>query len=100
MSYVDPSDLTAVPYVKQLNYNFMDGSQGTKLSNYMSTRRLFPDTNVKDANFSSLYSTNPATSWYWNFIVWSEDATAYDVIFDIKIVYYTIMTRNDDMNES
>lgn len=100
LPYSDPSDISAMPYCRQLVYNAMDGSRGTKLSAYCSTRKLFPDFNTKDNTFSSLYSASPATQWYWCIFIWDEDSSAADLVFDFKIKYYCIMTRNSNMNES
>lgn len=100
LTAVDPSDLTASPFTRQLCYNSIDGSRGTRLSNYMSTRRLHPDTVYKDDRFASLYNTSPANRWYWHFVLWDMDATDANILFDVRITYYCQISRNNTIDES
>lgn len=101
----DISDLRMAPYHKETMYdNVTETTRGAKLKNYCSTKRLFTDSKVIQGN-NVAYNAAPsgAYSWYWQ-IIFTVDGTNDDldfyVYFDVKIAYYTMVSRAELPNES
>lgn len=99
----DISDVRMLPMRVETTY---DGAQettkGAKMKNYCSTRRVFNEGSSADFGFTSAYSTNPSGTWYWlvHFYTDVYDDEEVDIYFDVKIKYYTILSRGDMPNES
>jgi len=102
ISYTDMSDLRMTKYCRwKVTDTTVGANRKNWVKNYMSTRRLFRETNPKDYDFASAFGGAPGIPWYWIVIfdtaVHGEAATIY---YDCKIKYYVRMTRIQNMNES
>lgn len=102
LSYNDVSDLRSVPFAR---YRVIDKAAGLSnrnwLKSYVSTGTLRKSFTTTDAAWGSTWTSNPTLMWYWHVYIDSADAAEdVSVVFDVEIVYYTAVSRVDDVNES
>jgi len=102
LPYTDPSDLRVVPYCRWKQTDKTAGlTQKNWVKNYMSIRKLYRETNPRDATFASVYNTNPGYVWYWRVVFdTSNSAQEVNIVYDVKIKYYSRLTTNANVNES
>lgn len=100
----DVSDIRMIPYHKETVYDSANEStRGAMVKNYQSTRRIYKTQNPRDVGFSPDYNANPTYIWYWIVLFQSDEFTEenFNVYFDVKIKYYTEVSRsNAEPNES
>lgn len=99
----DVSDVRNIPMRVETTYDGVtESTKGAKCKHYCTTRRVFPEASSKDFGFTAGYSTVPVGSWYWIVLFYTEeyDDEDIDIYFDVKIKYYTVMSRSDVPNES
>jgi len=105
MGITDISDLRMAPMHKETMYdNVTETTKGAKLVSYCTTRRLYNDSPViQGTNVAYNAVPGAAYGWYWQ-IVFTVDGTNDDldfyVYFDVKIKYYTTVSRSDAPQES
>lgn len=68
------------------------------IKNYSSIKVHYPDMTPKDNNFAATMTANPNFQWFWHVVFedynWGIDVTIY---YDVKITYYTILTRSPEL---
>lgn len=99
----DISDVRNIPYHKETTYDGVtESTKGAKMKHYHSTKRAVPIYNPNDFDFSAAYTANPLLAWHWIVFFYAEefDDEEVDIYFDVKIKYYTILTRYGVPNES
>lgn len=99
---VDPSDWLQIPFHKCIDYDaYAEGSKGHTISHYCSMRKLYPDMQINADNFQSFYNTNPSTTAYWIllFDTLTTQSTV-EIIYDVRITYYTRLISEGVPNES
>lgn len=102
-TYSDKDDIMRIPYARALVWRSADNAGRTSLSNYCSYRKLFPERSdgVTVATTAALSGSNPADMWYWYvYMDSSSPPVEIALTFDVKIKYYTRLSKNDDINES
>lgn len=103
MALSDISDARMMPYHKETTYDGLtETTKGAKLKHYMSSQRFIPDYSSKDRDYTGLYNGNPGIVWYWTVYFYTEefDDEEVDIYFDVKINYYTSLTRFSVPQES
>lgn len=102
VSYTGFADVANIPGAICRNIESSnDVNRGNVLTKYMSTRRMFPDNKNLDNTFSSAYDNNPTGSWYWHIVMDNNEfANACTMYIDVKIKYYAVLVRENDVNES
>jgi len=100
----DPSDVRMIPNCKETTYDgSCESTRGAKMKHYSSVKRVITETSASENAYSGSYAGNPATSWYW-YVLFYTDAVDDDldvtVYFDIKIKYYTQFSRGITPDES
>lgn len=102
-AYSSYSDVCQIPRHRARCIENADDAGGNNiLKSYCSTKFLYPNSpGLQDEGFSALYNANPVNGWFWQVIMdstlYTNDITGY---FDIKIVYYTKLTKYQNVNES
>lgn len=98
----DLSDVRMIPYHKETTYDAQtENTRGCRNGGYMTTRRIYSEITPKDFNFSSTYNNNPTLGWFWIVLFKvDDDVDDVDIYFDVKIKYYTSVTRYGQPNES
>lgn len=100
----DPSDLRMMPFAQETTYDGeTESTKGAKMKSYASARKVIPEFSSADFTFSSTYNGVPSSQWYWHVIFWTDMYSGEEqlnVIFDVKIRYYTILSRSNVPNES
>lgn len=98
----DPSDITQIVLAKQtkMGTNTNRGSS-VKFSHYCTTKMVLGKARAADADSSSVYNNTPTDQWYWHVIVDNSNwAAETSIKFDVKIKYYTILTKAIVQDES
>lgn len=99
----DISDVRMIPNHKATVYDgSTESTRGAKLKHYMSTKHLVPYS-PSTSGFASGYTNNPTLNWYWIVMFYTDiyDDEEVDIYFDVKIRYYTSLTRATNVpNES
>lgn len=98
----DPADVRMIPKGRHTTYDgLVEGTRGAKLMNYTSSRGLIQATNMS-TGYEGSYVGNPATTWYWIVYFYADDYDdeEVDIYFDVKIKYYTLLSRGGVPNES
>lgn len=100
--YTDESDLRTIPYCRWKQTDKTAGqTQKNWIQAYCTTRALHRNMTAKDSIFTSGSGTNPTGAWYWHVIFdTSTVSEAVTISYDIKIKYYSILSRYKDVNES
>lgn len=100
----DPSDLRMMPYAIETTYDGeTESTKGAKMKHYASARKVIPEFNSDSYAYSSVYNGTPTSQWYWHVIFWTDmysGSEQINVIFDVKIKYYTVLSRSNVPNES
>lgn len=99
----DVSDVRNIPKRVETTYDGNNEStKGAKVKSYASTTNVFGEGLSGDYGFTSSYSSNPSGTWYWivHFYTDVYDDEEVDIYFDVKIKYYSVITRGDVPNES
>lgn len=102
LTYRDPSDLKMMPGVryKESTWQVL-GSKKSVIYNYMSTRRMKKEMNLKDNTLSAQTNANPTNQWFWQvYFDSSTTAEALSITYDIEITYYVTLSKVDSVNES
>lgn len=99
----DISDVRMIPNHKATVYDgSTESTRGAKLKHYMSTKHLVPYS-ATSSGLASGYNANPTLMWYWLVYFYTDiyDDEEVDIYFDVKIRYYTSLTRATNIpNES
>lgn len=100
LSFTDASDVIESRGARTRQFNYDDQISKT-VSNYCSTRQMYPGQTWRDVNFRAAYSQNPTSRWYW-LVIFDTSNFAYEtnIQYDVKITYYTICESNRNINES
>lgn len=99
LAYTDPSDLSAYRNVRQISVDSQNLNRRNRISHYCTSKWMFA-ANPPNQGIS-LVNNNPGTAWYWHVIFDTSDtAEEVEILYDVKIVYYTIFAIGDDINES
>lgn len=100
----DISDVRQMPLQRATCYDgITESTNGARLSHYCTTRRVC---NIKsnDVSCEGSYNGNVSGSaaWYWlvHFYTDVYDDEEVDIYFDVRIKYYTLLSRNAPPNES
>lgn len=102
ITYKEFEDLNQIPYcTRRLIESSNDVNKANILSKYCSTRMVLPDAlNLASYGYEAAYNADPVLPWFWNVtmdsIEFANDVSGY---FDVKIKYYVMLVRNDDVNE-
>lgn len=99
----DISDVRMIPNHKETTYDGeTESTKGAKMKHYMSTKRIIPEVTSGDLALSGTYAGNPTTVWLWLVYFYTDtyDDEEIDIYFDVKIKYYTILSRTGVPNES
>lgn len=100
----DPSDLRMMPFAQETTYDGeTESTKGAKMKAYASSRKVIPEFNQDSYSYSAVYNGTPSSQWYWHVIFWTDMYTsseAPEIIFDVKIRYYTICSRSNLPQES
>jgi len=101
LSYVDPSDLMVTPYAKWRSVTWLGTARNSTLKHYSSVKRMYPSMTPKDDDFESTMVAVPEKQWYWNVFI-STDSTdeVITVTFDVRITYYAMIARDNNIDES
>lgn len=101
--------MTDISDVRMLSFHVgttYDGAtettRGAVMKHYISTRKIFNEGSTNDFGFTGSYNSNPSGQWYWivHFYTDVYDDEEVDIYFDVKIKYYTVLSRADVPNES
>lgn len=100
----DISDVRMMPLQKATCYDGgTESTKGARLSHYCTTRKVC-NLQPNDAGCEGSYNGNVsgAAAWYWlvHFYTDVYDDEEVDIYFDVKISYYTLLSRNAPPNES
>lgn len=87
---INAIDIIQHPYSKHTYVgSSAGGSAIKKVSNYMSTKKLFGRTNLDDDDFKSLMSANPSDQFYWRIqAVPIDETSTTDLRIMVKMTYY------------
>lgn len=100
----DPSDLRMMPFAKETTYDGeTESTRGAKMKSYSSGSKIYPEFGSNSYSYSAVYNGTPGSPWYWHVIFWTDlysGSEQINVIFDVKIKYYTIVSRSNVPNES
>lgn len=99
----DISDVRMLPFQRSTAYDgATETTKGCIIKNYMSSGRLLTEASSKDFGYSAAYTGNPTGLWYWivHFYTDVYDDEEVDIYFDVKIKYYTLLSRSGMPNES
>lgn len=98
----DIADIRMIPYHRETTYDSVtESTKGAVIGNYSKTTQVFSEMNNKDTSFSGTYSASPSYLWYWIIIFTSDEAVETDIYFDVKLKYYTKVSRSSGQpNES
>lgn len=100
----DPSDLRMMPFAQETTYDGeTESTKGAKMKHYASNKKVIPEFNSNSYSYSAVYNGTPASQWYWHVIFWTDmysSTEQINCIFDVKIRYYTILSRSALPNES
>lgn len=98
----DISDVRMIPGAIETTYDGeTESTRGAKMKHYMSTRRLFRESSSVDVSMAGTYSANPSTQWFWIVHFYTDQVTEDLVVnFDVKIKFYTVLTRTSQPDES
>jgi len=100
----DPSDLRMIPFATETTYDGeTESTKGAKAKHYTSTRKVISEFTANSAAYSGLYSGTPSTQWYWHVIFFTDlysGSEQINILFDVKIRYYTVLARGNLPNES
>lgn len=91
----DVSDVRMIPNHRETTYDGANEStKGAKMKHYISTKRLIPYS-AADQGFAGNTAGNPTLNWYWIVLFYTDvyDDDVVDIYFDVKIRYYTSLTR-------
>jgi len=90
----DISDIRMIPGRREIVYDYSnETTKGAQISNYSSTRRMFSNVSPNDQDYGAAYNASPSKLWYWVIMFYSQSTSTIDVYFDVKIKYYTKVTR-------
>lgn len=100
-NYVEIPDVLRIPGCKvNLIDTQTDDTSRRKLTNYCTTRFMFP-TNYMAQTLEAVYNGNPSAVWHWAVQFDNYDAQIeQNLYFDVKIVYYAILVKQQNVNES
>jgi len=100
----DPSDLRMMPLMQETTYDGeTESTKGAKMKAYAGSRKVIPEFNQDSYSYSSVYNGVPSSQWYWHVIFFTDlysGSEQINVIFDVKIKYYTIVSRSNVPQES
>jgi len=97
----DASDLRQAPGGKQVVWLAQSGKERqNRISNYYSTKRMYPEINPKDSGFQAPMSADPDITWYWLVYFDSDIGSPPVLTFDVEITYYVVVSHTDTVNES
>jgi len=98
----DISDVRNTPLRKVQMYDgTTETTRSAKITSYSSIRKVTM-VSPGDISWEGSYAGNPSAGWYWivHFYATGYDDEEIDIYFDVKIKYYTTLTRGDTPNES
>lgn len=103
VAYRDPSDLSVYPKCKQIQINGQSTPKDMKIKHYCTQREMFPGQDVYPGQ--GAVAGNPANSWYWHVYFdlmdgYRDNAETYNVIYTVKIKFYSQLFRPQSQNES
>lgn len=78
------------PYNKwEINGVTVGNQAVTRITNYMSTRKMYGENNIDQEYFAALFTANPANPWYWRVQTTPVDgASTSRVLALVNITYY------------
>lgn len=100
--YTDNADLRVMRYCRWKETSKETGiTRKNWMRSYCTTRMLYPNMSVKDADFTAGAGGSPPKVWYWH-IIFDSDSVAeeIEITYDVKIKYYTKVARFKNVNES
>jgi len=103
LAYQDPSDLGRSKFCKQVVWNQGDDTRKLKIKNFCKSKWMRPTVSISDNNQIAVYDANPNLQWYWLVIFDTTDwapETDPSIQYDVKIVYYTQLTKPPQLNDS
>lgn len=102
ISYKDNADLRTIPFCRYKIGSIAEGqSQRNWVKGYCSGKKIARYESWTDPSKLAGVTQNPASVWYWHVIF--DTATigkACTIYFDVKIKYYSVMQRAQNINES
>lgn len=97
----DPADWAQLPFRKCIDFGTAEGSRSHRLTNYITMKQLYPDRPSNDADFTGAYNGNPACQAFWHVLFDTQTLSLERAVqFDVRITYYTRLTRESYTNES
>jgi len=98
----DISDVRMIPLRSSTMYDGeTESTKGARLQKYSTTRQVC---GVVPTDYSAegAYNSSPGIGWYWivHFYTDTYDDEEIDIYFDVKITYYTMLSRGNQPNES
>lgn len=105
LSNLSLSDLRRMPHARSMTFgsNNLANHDCSKVSAYASTKSVMGRNTANDHDACAVSNNNPTSQWYWYVFMDSSQwvpASDIDVRFDVKITYYTVLSRKYNMNES
>lgn len=99
VTYDDIPDVRRMPKSKSINLS-VSSKQIGQLSNYATTSFIYPNM-TSDSGLRAQYNANPSNTWRWIVHGSSQrESQPAKIYFDVRIEYYTILSRNTGINES
>lgn len=103
LSSGDVSDVRMMPYCKETVYDgTTESTRGANVKHFLSASQLHREYASNSNVFSGSYNSNPSVTQFWIVLIYTEGYTneEIDVYFDVKLKYYSILTRSTEPNES
>lgn len=101
VTYTEFEDVCQIPGASYASFNSITNGK-PKLKSYMSMKKLWGAPPI-GSDFMAGYNANPSQISYWTVLADSSGmSTPAQVtgVFDVRITYYTELTRGDNVNES
>lgn len=100
---LDISDVRMIPYHKETTYDGLtETTRGARLKHYMTMQKFVPTYKTTESSYQAA-GGNPTLGWYWIVYFYTDElsgAASMDVVFDVKIKYYAIVSRYSVPDES
>lgn len=102
LPYTEFTDVIRMPGARAIQFNADSLAEpgGNSISSYFSTRGIY-GSQFRAEGCTANAGSNPANVWYWHVLFfrgpWQED---FSVNFDVKITYYTVLSKTEQLNES
>jgi len=102
LTYTDRNDLLQIPGVRHKDIDKTAGlTSRNYIKNYCATKTLYKYVTSSQFDFTGTFTGNPVSLWLW-YVIFDTNAVDEDVNlrYDVDIVYYTVVSRVNDVNES